>query len=289
MAAQQAAEAALASKADAATGAAAAAEREAAVRAELAATAQQLHEARSQLAATEAFVDGAPETCSAQQAAQQLWQQRPELVAAAAAVALAGLAACMATAAWLSRQRGTASATPAAAIDSKQLARLQRQLEQAQRQSEDRIAAFQRAQAAQEVAERRLGEAKQWEAAAAQLAQSTAEASAAAAGPLSARAPLSARSSNHLGGNNSAPSLAAVPPLVLPAGKADTPATWLDLLQQRWAALGAAAIRAGAAADEAIKEQAWGEEKVRGAGIGLLTPVTGPLLWPSCSVWSQAG
>lgn len=233
--AEAAAVAASAARQNAEAAAAAAQESAAALRAEL----QQLAEAR-EVDAAEA--DSA--ACSAEHAWQQLWQRRPEVVGTAAAAAACTLLAAVVLTAVVVKRR---SKGRAAAFDSKQLARLQRQLEQAQQENDAKVAAFKKAQAAAD-------KARQWQTAAAQLAAATAEA------PLHGRTPLAARSPNKAAGV--ATGSAAAAPLVLPAGKADSPAAWLDLLQQRWAALSGAASSAGAVADEAMKEQAWGQEKV---------------------------
>ncbi|KAI3434714.1 hypothetical protein D9Q98_002775 [Chlorella vulgaris] len=218
-------------------------------------------------AATSAGRALALETCSA----GRLWLEQPQLLTVAGVAAAAALLACVLLTGWVVRRRALAAAAAAPPPGAKQLAQLQSQLDQAQAAAESRAAEAKRAKAAAEAARREVAEKRQWEAVAAQLAQATAEVPSkkAGGGPAAARTPLAARCSNQQPPMPTSAAAAASAHAVLPAGKADTPAAWLDLLQQRFAALGAASSRAEAAAaaaagtaDEARREQAWGEEKV---------------------------
>lgn len=227
----------------------------------------------SQQAAQQAAADAAATTTSAPAwqacTAPALWeraQARPREAGAAAAAAAGVLVLTAALAAWAGARRARRHAA-GAIVDRRQLAELSAALERAQDENEARVEAHKREKAAaEEQAARQLAEAREWSAAAAALAHATAEGDA-GSGATPARAPLAARSANNNAGANAGAGAA-----VLPACKADTPAAWLDLLQQRYRGLAAAAARASASAAEAREEQGWGEDKVCWAGAG-------------CAVW----
>ncbi|KAL4856018.1 hypothetical protein ACK3TF_003458 [Chlorella vulgaris] len=145
-------------------------------------------------AATSAGRALALETCSA----GRLWLEQPQLLTVAGVAAATALLACVLLTGWVVRWRALAAAAAVPPAGAKQLAQLQSQLEQAQAAAESRAAEAKRAKAAAEAARREAAEKRQWEAAAAQLAQVTAEVPSkkAGGGPAAARTPLAARCSN---------------------------------------------------------------------------------------------
>lgn len=262
-------------RADASAAAQAAAQQAAALQEELAAAQRAAAEASAALeAARQAGAPGGElQLADVLQALQARALEQPWVAVGAAAAVLGSLLACMALAAAVARRRSRA-ALLRSGLSPRERALLAAQLERAQDDNEARVDAHKRqaAQAAAEEEEAAAALQREWREAAMALQRTTAEAEAkraAAASPV--RSPLAARSSNQPAeGGAAAAATAALP--VLPASKADTPAAWLDLLTQRYAALAAAAgkaeaaaAEAGAAAEEAHKERAWGEDKV---GLG---------------------